>query len=308
MPEVVGRHPGDAGSGDGLVEPARLRVWATKVITVLVREHQIGCSLVLALAGQIGHQERRQGDGSALVSLRGAHDDVAAHLYSVLIDCCAALQEVQIAHPQTGCFAPAEAGVSEHEHQWLVRARRPSKPSGLVMGQIDGALFGLARELDSACRVRRDEAVAYGVVEYRSQYLIRPNHHRCSDRLHAVATRSEFGDPLLNSRGAHVAYPYVCPSGANPDAPCRLHRAVCGRLEVGLARQPGIPKVTNGFPGVGGCDVLTPHLGDLDGRGERLRISLGSESSFVGLPVIRGAIPNAVSLSCLGFVRINRRH
>ena len=72
-----------------------------------------------------------------------------------------------------------------------------------------------------------------------------------------------------------------------------------------LPIQPGLPKGVHGRTGIGRVDVLTPELGDLDGIGEPFGLTLGAEAPPVGLPLIRCAVPNAVSLALLGLIRLH---
>lgn len=123
VPQVVWGRAGYTGRFDGLAEPAVLAAVALHIAAVPAREQQRIAIAALALARQVGQQERWQWHGALLVTFRGADEYLRPDLHGVLRDGDAPAQHVKVTDTQPDRFAPAQPGVGQQQHQRLILAR-----------------------------------------------------------------------------------------------------------------------------------------------------------------------------------------
>src|SRR5690606_38777064 len=102
-------------------------------VVATLTEQEILAELVFARCSDRQLEERRIGDCAGAVILRRAHDDLARHRHSVLIDRHAPPERVNVAEAQRDRFAPPEARIGQELRERTLGASLPRQELYLVV-------------------------------------------------------------------------------------------------------------------------------------------------------------------------------
>jgi len=154
MPKIMDAEPGadacPAASGQKGFSPP---VGQAQDMTAGGGEHEIVGFLAVHQPGKLARQEPGDGNGACLMGLRRSQDDVAADVGVSAPHIDPPPDQIDVAHAQGSCLAPAKARVAEKEHKHPPRAGYERQAMNLLMSQKDVIAALGAWVLETAGRV-----------------------------------------------------------------------------------------------------------------------------------------------------------